>query len=52
MEIIHYLHRHQLVIKTDNWIIHRIWLDSLTADISTIVNDIDKKMEDWKTVPK
>ncbi|XMB72627.1 hypothetical protein RJI07_01665 [Mycoplasmatota bacterium WC30] len=51
-EVIPYFNRHQLLIKTDNLIKHRIWLDYLSADVDTIVNDIEKRFKDWELIEK
>jgi hypothetical protein len=42
-----YFYRHQLVIKSKSLLKHRIWLDSLNADIDTILEDIKKRISKY-----
>ncbi len=42
-----YFYRHQLVIKSRSLLKHRIWLDSLNADIDTILEDIKKRINKY-----
>jgi hypothetical protein len=48
IELVKVYHRHQLIIKTSSFLSHRIWLDSLSADVDTIIKDIETRISQYQ----